>query len=73
MRFTFNINKRSRLISSMLASVCIIALAIWGWDLPATTVLVFFAICFGFLVVIVAVAAIFGWLLGKMRNRDEDL
>lgn len=75
MRFKFS--KRARIHTSLFAGCAFIALAVYGWGLPITTVFVFFAICVTFLVLIVALAAVFGWVLSALRERkkgeDEQL
>ncbi len=68
----FKINKRARFNTSMLAGACIIALAVWGWGLPITTVFIFFGICFGFLALIVGLAALIGWVLSRLRKNDLE-
>lgn len=67
----FKFSKRARIHSSLFAGCAFIALAVYGWGLPLTTVFVFLAICLVFLAVIVAVAAGLGWLLSVLRERRE--
>ncbi len=68
----FKVDKRARFTSSMVAGVAIIALAVWGWGLPITTVVTFFVICLGFLVVIIGVAALLGYVIKRLRNDGMD-
>ena len=71
----FKFTKRARMHSSLFAGCMFIALAVYGWDLPIETVLLFFAICVGFLLIIIACAALVGWLLKIVRtqkNNHED-
>lgn len=65
----------------MLASASFLMLAVWGWELPVETVIQFFVFCLGFLLVIVAAAALAGGgfrMLSHFRqksrteNSDED-
>lgn len=69
MRFRFS--KRARIHTSLFAGCAFIALAVYGWGLPITTVFVFFAICITFLVLIVALAAVFGWVLNVLRAKEK--
>lgn len=68
----FRFSKRARISSSLFAGCAFIGLAVYGWGLPISTVLVFFAICLVFLTAIVAVAAGVGWLLTLARRRDAS-
>lgn len=67
----FKFSKRARIHSGLFAGCAFIALAVYGWGLPITTVFVFLAICLAFLVLIVGVAAVFGWLLNFVRKRQQ--
>lgn len=69
-RITFK--KRSRILASMIASLAFIGLAIWGFDLPVSTILLFLLICLFFLLLIVAFAALLGWAIGRMRRLYDD-
>ncbi len=68
----FVIKKRARFTSSMIAGAAFIGLAVWGWNLPLTTVALFFALCLVFLALIILSAAAFGWVLGRLRNNKID-
>ena len=68
----FRINKRARLWTSLAASAAFIALAIYGWELPIATAAAFLAICGFFLVAIIGLAILGGWLLRLVRQRMED-
>ncbi len=59
-------------MASLIASMAFICLAIWGWGLPVRTALGFLLICLIFLLLIVAFAALLGWLIGKVRRLDDD-
>lgn len=67
----FRIKKRARLLSSMIASAAFIGLAIYGWGLPISTALAFLVICMVFLLGIVALALVSGWLLRLVRQRHD--
>ena len=56
----------------MIAGAAFIGLAVWGWGLPLATVMLFFALCLAFLVLIILSAAVFGWALGRLRNNKMD-
>ena len=68
----FVIKKRARFMSSMIAGAGFSGLAVWGWGLPLATVMLFFALCLAFLVLIILSAAVFGWALGRLRNNKMD-
>lgn len=70
--------RRSRLMVSLIASAGFLALAVWGWDMPLSELLLFAALCIGFLLILVGAAALFGYLLSRRRARqlareDADL
>lgn len=67
----FKFSKRARIHSGLFAGCAFIALAVYGWELPITTVFVFLAICLGFLIMIVLAAALLGWVLNWMRKRQQ--
>lgn len=67
----FRFTKRARISSSMFAGCAFIALAVYGWGLPISTVLLFLAICLASLAAIVVLAAAAGWLLSALRRRNE--
>lgn len=67
----FRIRSRSRLWLNLTASAAFIALAIYGWDLPVETAIVFLAICVLFLVAIIALGLVAGWVLRYLRNDEE--
>ena len=74
-RFRVRISKKTRFISHMFASFAFIALFIWGWDLQVGDAVAYLLICVGFLLVIVATAAVLGWLMRIMRtskNAQQD-
>lgn len=66
----FRIRSRSRLWLNLAASAAFIALAIYGWDLPVETAIVFLVICVGFLVAIIGLGLVAGWLLRRLRKDD---
>lgn len=68
----FRIRSRSRLWLNLAASAAFIALAIYGWDLPAETAIVFLVLCVLFLVGIIALGFVAGWLLRRFRREDES-
>jgi predicted lysophospholipase L1 biosynthesis ABC-type transport system permease subunit len=68
----FRIKSRARFMASMCASAAFIGLAIYGWDLPISTAAAFLALCVLFLMGIVGLAVMSGWLLGKLRQRRDD-
>lgn len=69
MKFTFK--KRTRIYSSLFASLAFIALAVWGWDLPVETVAVFLVLCLGFLLLIIACAALLAWMLHALKKKED--
>ncbi len=69
MRFT--IKKRARLTASMFASASFLALAVWGWELPVETVLLFFVVCVLLLALIVGAAAMVAYALHRWRLAKE--
>lgn len=66
--FRIRISKKTRFASHLLASAGFIALFIWGWGLEVGTALAYLIICIAFLVAIIAVAAILGWLMRMIRR-----
>lgn len=71
----FRIRNRARIWMNLVASGAFIALAIYGWDLPVETAIAFLVICIVFLLAIVALGIVAGWLLRKLRQlrgADED-
>lgn len=70
MRFKFS--KRARIHTSLFAGCAFIALAVYGWGLPITTVFMFLLICLVFLLLIIVVAAALGWVLSAVRARKRD-
>lgn len=64
----FVIKKRTRITASLLASACFVALAVWGWGLPLSSVLMFTLILLGFLAVIITLAAAVAWLITHFRS-----
>lgn len=67
----FRIRSRARLWLNLAASAAFIALAIYGWELPVETAIVFLVICVVFLVAIIALGMVAGWLLRRFRKTDE--
>ena len=67
----FRIRNRARLWLNLAASGAFIALAIYGWELPVETAIVFLVICVVFLVAIIALGMVAGWLLRRFRREDE--
>jgi NhaP-type Na+/H+ or K+/H+ antiporter len=71
----FRIRNRARIWMNLVASGAFIALAIYGWDLPVETAIAFLVICIVFLLAIVALGIVAGWLLRKLRQlrgADDD-
>jgi hypothetical protein len=67
----FRIRSRTRLWLNLAASAAFIALAIYGWDLPVETAIGFLVICVVFLMAIIGLGVVAGWLLGRLRKEDE--
>ncbi len=67
----FRIRSRARLWLNLAASAAFIALAIYGWELPVETAIVFLVICVVFLVAIIALGMAAGWLLRRLRKEDK--
>lgn len=67
----FRFRNRSRLWLNIVASGAFIALAIYGWDLPVETAVAFLVICIGFLVAIIGLGLVAGWLLRLWRRRSD--
>lgn len=62
---------------ALLASLAFIALAMWGWDLPAQTVLTFLWICLVLVLVVIAAAALLLAIIKlpqywRDRNKTSD-
>ena len=55
-----------------MAGACFIGLAIYSWGLPVKTALSFLIICLGFLVAIVALAAIIALAIRILRRSIDD-
>jgi hypothetical protein len=74
-KFVFRFSKKMRFISHLLASAGFIALFVWGWDLAVSDVIIYGLLCLGFLVLILAVAAIlvFIWrLVSCLHSRVKE-
>lgn len=67
----FKLNKSARLKASLIACAGFLVLAVWGWDLPVVTLLMFFLISVAGLLIILALAALAAWLLRKFFRRQE--
>ncbi len=67
----FRLRNRSRLWVHIIASGAFIALAIYGWDFPVATAVAFLVICIGFLIAIVSLGLVAGWLLRLWRRRSD--
>lgn len=67
----FRIRGRSRLWLNLVASGAFIVLAIYGWDLPVETAIVFLVICVLSLLAIIGLGVLAGWVLRRLR-RDSD-
>ena len=65
-------NQRSAFLATMLACLAFIALAVWGWTVPLTDVLLIGLMAIGMVLVLIAMAAlfivVFRWL-SKLRER----
>lgn len=69
----FKLNKSARLKASLIACAGFLVLAVWGWDLPVATLLMFLLISLGGLLIILALAALSAFILRKiMRRRDRE-
>ena len=69
----FRIRSRARLWLNLVASGAFIALAIYGWELPIETAIVFLVICVLFLVAIIGLGLIGGWVLRKLRKGSDPI
>lgn len=67
----FRIRNRTRLWINLIVSGAFIALAIYGWELPVETAIMFLVICVVSLVAIIGLGFLAGWLLRQLR-RDSD-
>ena len=65
----FKIKKKTRMLGHLAGSLLFIMLAVYGWELPVEKVVLYLVLCLIFLVVIVGVAALLGWLLARLRIR----
>lgn len=57
------------MVHSVLAAVLLVAAAIWRFDVPAADVLQVLLACLIGLALLIALAALTGWLLRKLRSR----
>jgi hypothetical protein len=69
----FKLSKRARINSNLFAGAMFIGLAVYGFELPVTTVLAYLAICVSFLVVTVLTASGLGWAISRIRSRKVRL
>ena len=65
---TFTFKKRARVYSGLFASLAFVVLAIWGWDLPASTAGIFLLLCLIFLLGLAALAALLAWVIHKVKE-----
>lgn len=70
--FKLKLQRRSRVMASMIASAAFIAMAMYGWDLPARDVALFAGICLLLLAVLMGAALGLGWILARLRRNDRD-
>ena len=73
MKLNFKISKKTRLYSHILASGCFIALFIWGWDLPLAQAVSFLVIILFFLLAIMLLAAMLGFVLRILRGNSSPI
>lgn len=67
----FRIRNRARLWLNIAASGAFIVLAIYGWGLTLEAAISFLVICVAFLVVIIALGMVAGWLIRLLRRNDK--
>lgn len=67
----FKLNKSARLKASLIACAGFLALAVWGWDLPVATLLMFLLISLAGLLIILALAALAALVLRKLLHRQD--
>lgn len=67
----FRIRNRTRLWINLIVSGAFIALAIYGWELPVETAVIFLVICVVSLAVIIGLGVLAGWVLRRLRQ-DSD-
>lgn len=57
------------MVHTVLAAVLLVAAAIWRFEVPAADVLGVLLACLIGLALLIALAAVAGWLLRKLRSR----
>ncbi len=65
--------RRGSILSvGLMSGAAFLALAVFGWDFPIETVLVYLAICIGFVIIIAALALVTVWLLKLIGGRNDN-
>lgn|GEM_PF-2540761 len=67
----FRFRSRSRVWLNIIVCATFIALFIYGWDLSVETAVTFLVICIGFLVAIIGLGLVAGWMLRLWRRRSD--
>ena len=59
------------MVHTIVAAVLFVAAAIWRFDVPAADILEILLACVIGLALVIAMAALAGWLLRKLRSRNR--
>ncbi|WP_156184298.1 hypothetical protein [Cellvibrio sp. pealriver] len=57
---------------NLLASFCFLMLAVYGWGMSWKELGSYLLVLLSLLVCLIIVAAVFAWLLGKLRSGGDD-
>lgn len=72
MLFNRKLKRRSTVIMGVLAGLSFVALAVYGWGVPAKEVAIFFLISILFLALILIMAMALGMLVVWLRRVKKD-
>ncbi|BFM07486.1 hypothetical protein [Halioxenophilus aromaticivorans] len=72
MLFNRKLKRRSTVIVGVIAGLSFLALAIYGWGVPAAEVASFLVICIAFLALILISAGAIGFILILIRKAKKD-
>ena len=72
-KFRLRVSKKARFMGHLLASTCFIGLFIWGWELPVSEAAAYLILLVGFLLCIILLAAVLGFVLRLVRGNPLSL